>query len=255
MTENCDGIHVRHNLWRKLWRTNIICDGWTVSMKSSAFCDGWFHNCDGNSVTIMTLATVCDGSVTIRHKFLTIVTDCDGSVTIPGPIFFCFRCAVQLNGTARNFSPHAAKPDFTQPLLLSTYPVAGDPNPPHNPTLHPPHKPTTGEDAVFRPAQRSWERDLPFQWPKSCSSVQNFRPHTSGSGTPSAAGELGEVSGRRVAHGRAANGTRQSEVIVTIFANCSLVFGWIECGLVKITSILQIQMYVLWHLIAYGSFV
>ena len=49
-------------------------------------------------------------------------------------------------------------PDFTQPLLLSTYPAAGDPKPPHNPSLHPPHKPTTGEDAAFWPAKQIWEQ-------------------------------------------------------------------------------------------------
>jgi len=33
VTENCDGIGVRHNLWRKLWRRFNGCDGLTVNSK------------------------------------------------------------------------------------------------------------------------------------------------------------------------------------------------------------------------------
>jgi len=169
--------------------------------------------------------------------------------------FFTFRVPSSIKSAGSKLQPHtrAAHTPISHPLLLSTYPAAGDPKPPHNPSLHPPHKRTTGEDPFFWPAKQIWDQiENGSSGSKSLSCVQRFRqwdPVT------------GRRAGRRVRvvgeHRRAAKetGAVREQVIVAIFANCSLVFGWIECGLVKITLILQIQMYVLWHLLAYGSFV
>ena len=126
MTENYDGIYVHHNLWRKLWRTNLICDGRTCAREKREFCDGWFEICNGKSVPILKFVIICDGSITIRHKLRTSVADCDGSVTILGPIFFCFRCPI--NCRTLLILPLIS----LRLLLLSTYPGAH--NPPHTPT-------------------------------------------------------------------------------------------------------------------------
>ena len=212
-------------LWRKIRHNFEICYSlWRIR-----------HNPSQNFL-------YCDGLWRVRHNpctqfFFLLVSLC---------------CAIKWT-TRYSSSIPQPYPDFTQPLLLSTYPAAGDPKPPHNPSLHPPHKRTTGEDPFFWPAKQIWDQiENGSSGSKSLSCVQRFRqwdPVT------------GRRAGRRVRvvgeHRRAAKetGAVREQVIVAIFANCSLVFGWIECGLVKITLILQIQMYVLWHLLAYGSFV
>ena len=216
-----------------------ICDGncdgsllFVTDEQYSGFCDGWFDNCDGNSVTIMKFATVCDGSV-----------------TIPAPnFFFLFSlcCAIKWTGyhTQRHI-PISHSPFFSPPTPRPATPTHPRTRVSTQPTSR---RPTRTPSFGRRSRSGSRSKTVPVAR-KSCSCVQGFRHWDPVTGQR--AGRGVRVVGE---HRRAAKetGAFRGKVIVAIFANCSLAFGWIECGLVKITLILQIQMYVLWHLLAYG---
>ena len=102
----CDGILIRHNLWRKLWQNMNNCDGMAGEQTPEGVCDGQFQNCDrkvGHNLKI------CQGLWRTGHNSSQTAAVCDKLWRVcHSPWFFLFF--------SPNVNVEAACPLHSQPF-------------------------------------------------------------------------------------------------------------------------------------------